>query len=86
VKALIYLILLSVLAAAGFQFYRLYNQKRQIAEELTRAEQKISKLEEEKKNLLADLEYFSDPENLAKDLKSKFDYKRPGEKMIIIVP
>jgi len=36
--------------------------------------------------LLGDIEYFSNPKNLAKELKSKFNYKNPGEKLIIVVP
>ena len=34
-------------------------------------------------NLKADLEYFSDPANIEKELRSKFNYKNPGEKLII---
>ena len=36
--------------------------------------------------LQADLEYYARPENLEKELRSRFNYKKPGEKLIIIVP
>lgn len=75
-----------VLGMAGFQLYRLYNQKNELTAKLDSIEAEINKLTSENQDLQADILYFSDPENLAKDLKSKFDYKRPGEKLIIIVP
>lgn len=80
------LILLLVLGAAGFQLYRLYGQKAQLAAELKEKIASVNELASENKELQANIEYFSEPENLAKDLKSKLDYKRPGEKLIIIVP
>jgi len=41
-------------------------------------------LQSDNAKLKADLQYFAEPENLAKELKAKFDYKKPGEKLIKI--
>jgi hypothetical protein len=35
--------------------------------------------------LREDFEYYSDPENLAKELRARFNYTLPGEKMLIFV-
>ncbi len=44
------------------------------------------KAAEERKDLEAELEYYSNPINLEKELRSRFNYRAPDEKMIIIVP
>jgi cell division protein FtsB len=46
----------------------------------------MSVLKKENEELKEDINYFNDPYNLEKELKSKFNYKREGEKMMIIVP
>lgn len=78
--------LVLLLGAAGFQLYNLYRQKSQLRREAAAAAAEYQKLSNENGVLQADLGYFSNQENLSKDLKSKFDYKRPGERLIIIVP
>jgi len=85
-RTVISIFLVFILVAAGYQLYRLYGQERHLSGDLDKTRQEVVKLIEENKSLQADLEYFSHLENLAKDFKSKFDYKRPGEKMFIIVP
>ncbi|NCO15467.1 hypothetical protein GW816_00990 [Candidatus Wolfebacteria bacterium] len=47
---------------------------------------RLQALLKENADLQSDIEYFSHPENLEKELKSRFNYKKPGEKMMIIVP
>ncbi|MEK7546648.1 MAG: hypothetical protein AAB536_00485 [Patescibacteria group bacterium] len=34
----------------------------------------------------SDLNYYLNPENLEKELRARFNYRLPGEKMIVIVP
>jgi|SRR3989344_2875328 len=40
---------------------------------------------EDNKQLQDDFRYFSDPENLAKELRSRFNYTLPGERILIFV-
>jgi len=42
--------------------------------------------DEENSRLRAEIDYFSIPENLEKKLKTEFNYRKPDEKMLIIVP
>lgn len=85
-RKLFYLILLVIFGVLSFQLYRLYQQENQLSGDLEKTQKQLGSLEEENKKLQADINYFMDPENLAKELKSKFDYKRPGEQMMIIIP
>lgn len=40
----------------------------------------------ESADLKSEYEYFSNPENLNKELRSRFNYTLPGEKLLILVP
>lgn len=44
------------------------------------------KLVNENNVLEQDVSYYSTPENIEKFLRNQFNYKKPGEKMIIIIP
>lgn len=78
--------LLVLIGFSGYQGYKLYLQKISLEKKLTKINSQLDKISEENKNLVADLEYFKRPENLAKELKSRFNYVNPGEKLLIIVP
>ena len=79
-------ILLLILGLLLFQLYRFYGQRRQLSKNLNKTDEALSGLTEDNRKLQADLEYYLNQENLAKEAKSKFDYKRPGEKMMIVIP
>lgn len=46
----------------------------------------INILRAENKRFEDEINYYQVPENLEKKLRENFNYKKPGEKMIIIVP
>lgn len=78
--------LLILIGFSGYQGYKLYLQKISLEKNLTKINNQLDGVYEENQKLVADLEYFKRPENLAKELKSRFNYVSPGEKMLIIVP
>ena len=41
---------------------------------------------DDRAELEADRDYYSDDENLEKELRGRFNYRAPGESMIILVP
>lgn len=82
-KALIIVIVLGVLS---WGFYDLNYQKRMFANEVREFRAKTKALAAENKTFEADIEYFKNPANLLKELKSQFNYREEGEKLIIIVP
>lgn len=85
-KRLLTIFLLLVLIALGWQLYQLYLQNRTLQDTLLEIEDKATVLNQENSNLQADLKYFSESENLEKELRSRFNYKKPNEKLIIVVP
>lgn len=82
-KSLI-LILLFVFLAWGV--YDLVVEKGSLQGEVNNLSQKVKSLENENKSLAESINYFKNPENLLKELKSQFNYHEVGEKLIIIVP
>jgi cell division protein FtsB len=61
-------------------------ESRIVKDEQRALEEKVYALREENKELAARLEYLKDPRNLVKELKSQFNYRAEGEKLVIIVP
>lgn len=85
-KTAVTIILGALFLVIGYQVFNLNSRRAELASRLGVVNEKIEKLETENRNLQTDLEYFVDLENLAKEFKSQFNYKRPGEKLIIVVP
>ncbi len=85
-KAFLISILCLVSLFLGYQVYTLYAERKVVRAEASQVQQKLTTLEDDQAKLKDDVGYFSDIRNLAKELKSLFNYKRPGEHMMIIVP
>lgn len=85
-RQIIAILLAVIMVLLIVQIYNLNSKKAFLKTNLSKVNDQVENLEKENRNLQADLEYFTDPLNLAKELKSKFNYKRPGEKLIIVVP
>lgn len=85
-KIVVKILLTSLIAVLGWQFFNLYNQYASLKKSSTELNSETTALKLENKNINSDIQYFSNPENLEKELKSKTNYKKPDEKMIIIVP
>lgn len=83
-KVIAWLVIIVILGALSIQLYHLYRNNAALETKLNDANLKSETLANEAEQLKADISYFSDPENLAKELKAKFDYKKPGEKLIKI--
>jgi len=79
-------ILVIVLIGISTQIYFILKERNQLKTELDGLNSRIGALAKENADLNSDIEYFSYPENLEKELKTKFNYKEPGEKMMIIIP
>ena len=78
--------LASILIAVflSIQLFNFYKGNSGLSLKLEEAAAESAKLNAENLQLKADLQYFGEPENLAKELRAKFDYKKPGEKLIKI--
>lgn len=80
----IFLVLVSV--SVSYEFYSLLKERNQLKANIADLSNKIDFLNKDNSNLRSEIDYYSHPENLKKELLSKFNYKKPGEKMIIVVP
>jgi len=85
-KLVAIIILSIVLIGISVQIYFIFKERNQLKTELGGLNGRLAALVKENSDLQSDIEYFSYPENLQKELKAKFNYKEPGEKMMIIVP
>jgi len=80
----LWLAVIITLGALSIQLYHSYKNNGVFEAKLNDIKAESEALKDEAERLKADISYFSEPENLAKELKSKFDYKKPGEKLIKI--
>jgi cell division protein FtsB len=80
------LIIIAVVGLLSWGFYDLHNERKTFQREVNELRLKKESLEAENKSLEENIEYFKNPKNLIKELKSKFNYREEGEKLIIIVP
>jgi len=85
-RVLIIIILIIILALILIELYFLIKERNQLRADLDNLNSRLQALTKENAELQSEIEYFSHPENLEKELRSKFNYKKPDEKMMIIVP
>lgn len=82
----IIIILIIILIAVLVQAYFILKERDQLKAKLDNLNDRLSVLLKDNADIKSEIEYFSNPENLEKELKQRFNYKKPGEKMMIIVP
>ena len=85
-KALIYLALLAIISLLSFQIYSLNKQRLVLKSDFDKITKELTPLNKENKELIAEINYLKNPDNLEKELRSRFNYVKPGEKLIIVVP
>ena len=85
-RIFLYLGLVLVLGAIGYQLYRLNGQRLGLERQAAQQGQALDSLNAKQQQLESDLNYFANPLNRLKELKSTSDYKKPGEKLLKIVP
>ena len=78
--------LLIILGITSYQVYNLYQQKKSLQQEADLATGHFNTVSYENEKLKADVGYFQKPENLKKELRSRFNYINPGERVLIIIP
>lgn len=80
-------ILLSILVILmGIQIGVFYRQKKDLEQNFAQIIEAAKRADDDYKKLEADYQYYQNPENLEKELRSRFNYHSPDEKLIIIVP
>ena len=77
-------IAVAILGVMSVQLFRIIVDDDRVGANLDKARTEAQALKLENEQLQSDINYFSKPENLSKEFKAKFDYKKPGEKLIKI--
>jgi hypothetical protein len=78
--------LMTLLIFMGIKIYSFYAQERQLGTDLADIETRLTKAKADEADLQSEEQYLANPINLEKELRARFNYKKPGETMIIIVP
>jgi hypothetical protein len=80
------LFLAVVLVFFGVQVYRLHVQKQDLLVRDTELSGEASIIAIENRRFAGDIEYLKNDRNLTKELQSKFNYRKPEEKMFMLAP
>lgn len=66
--------------------YGFFAQERELAADLADIGVRLTQAQTTESNLQLEMRYLANPLNLEKELRAQFNYKKPGETMIVIVP
>ena len=75
-----------VLIFLGVNVYAFVRQEYSLGASLADVQTRLTKAQADEASLQAEKQYLANPVNLEKELRARFNYTNPGEKMIIIVP
>ncbi len=84
-KKILAMLLTAIFLFVVWQAAEIYRYSRALDGELSGITEKKSVIERENERLKGDIEYFSNSANLEKELRARFNYKKLGEKMLIII-
>ncbi|PIR87333.1 MAG: hypothetical protein COU11_01120 [Candidatus Harrisonbacteria bacterium CG10_big_fil_rev_8_21_14_0_10_49_15] len=79
------LFFLAILGFLATQLYSLRTHTATYNDQLGEFGAEASLLQAENRQLRQDLQYYSQDENLAKELRAQFNYRAPDEKLFILV-
>jgi cell division protein FtsB len=80
------IILAIILIFVGTRVYSFWGEEKQLNQNLADVETRLAAAKTNETDLQSDVQYLANPLNLEKELRSRFNYKKPGETMIVIVP
>jgi cell division protein FtsB len=85
-RILTFVILGVIFIFISVELVLMYVDARSLKKENETVEQKLQAVQKENVEIQNDWNYYQSPDNLEKNLREKFNYKKPGETMIIVVP
>jgi hypothetical protein len=78
--------MIAAMMFVGYQIYGVIGEYRQLSGEMTSIKTSADDLSVENEGLRERVQYLSEPENLINEIKSKFNYRFPDERTIIVAP
>ncbi|MDO8574127.1 MAG: hypothetical protein Q7R86_00675 [bacterium] len=85
-KVAILIFLILIVAVLSYEVYSFWDKAEQISQEFDKVKLELGEAKFDQEKLKAELDYLSNPYNLEKELRARFNLREPGEKLIIIVP
>lgn len=85
-KILGVVVLLLLLALLGVQVKFSLDRQRELDQKFRELQIKLQKAQLDFETLQGDIDFYSNKENLEKELRARFNYRGPDEELIIIVP
>lgn len=85
-KKILIIILSVIILGLLVQAYFVYKEKNKLWNKFWSLSAKAEKIKKENNEIESEIKYFSIPQNLEKEFRTRFNYKKIGEKMIIVVP
>jgi cell division protein FtsL len=85
-KIIILTIIIIFICFILYEVYIYYNKLQDKKAEYENLKQKLDRVKKTYNELNSKLNYFSNNENLLKELRKEFNYKLPDEKFLILVP
>lgn len=79
-------LLIVLITVVGAELFLTVRETRTLQAEYATVSNALDALVQENSLLERDLSYYGQDENLKKELRARFNYKEPGESMIIVVP
>lgn len=84
IQIIITIALITLILFILHRTFLLFKEEKKLKRQVDESAQKIENLKIENKNLSDQINYMSNNQNLEKELRAKFNYKKPEEKMMII--
>ena len=72
------------LIVLGVQVFSFVGQEWHLGSELADVQASLTRAQAQETSLQEENQYLSNPANLEKELRARFNYKKPGETMVII--
>lgn len=79
-------IIIFIAIVFGLIAYSLFGEQRVFKSSVLDLRAENKKIEKENAELMAKIDYFKIPENLLKESRLQFNFKKQGEKLLIIIP
>lgn len=86
VRRLIYIVFGVILIGLLIQVYKMGSEGWALRKEVKEVNKELTLVEKDNTDLREKISYYSNPRNLEKELRARFNYRFPNEKLIIVVP
>ena len=74
-----------LLVFVGIQIFSFIKEEHSLGQTLSDIQGKLNDAKSQELSLSNEVQYLANPMNLEKELRARFNYKKPGETMMIIV-